>query len=169
MYYEKRFNIFRGEHTFAEAATKAGLAFTTVAAMLLISAMLIYSCGRGTKAVYTLARLNISFKKVFLTAMLYFTCIYLVFWFVQAFVLFMLSRYYIVNAPYEIETPSVFLSFATSRYLLAFIPVRGALLYITNIAKVIFASTVTATSHFDVIRGKGKGSGGNTSSHKDNL
>lgn len=145
---------------FADAAITSGLPFVTVAGLALISYVLIYSSGRGTKTVYTLARLNISLKKVFYMATVYFSAVYLLFWFIQASWLFMLSRYYIAHAPYEVEAPNIFISFLTSRYLMLFIPVRSRLLSLANIVMVIYAAIIAAISHFELIRGAGKGING---------
>ncbi len=150
---------FKGmnEASFKEAAMNSGLPFVTAAALTAISYILIFCCGGGSQAIYTLARLKISLNKVFYVALTYFTSVYLVFWFVQAFALFILSGRFTANAPEAMEAPHIFVSFALSRYLSLFIPVRGIMMYFVNIMRILFISTIAAAAHLDLVRGRNKG------------
>lgn len=152
--------IGMNEETFSNASVRSFFPFVTIAAVSIIAYIIIYCCGRGSRAVYTLARLKISLNRVFFVVLFYFTLVYLVFWFFQAVTLFALSRYFAANVQAAAETPHIFVSFVLSGYLATFIPISGLISYIAGFMKVLFLSTTAAISHFDLIIGRRKSGNG---------
>lgn len=118
------------------------------AALILITLLL---CLPGTeyrsKVGYTLRRLSISERAVFLHQAAFNIIVYIVFWAVQVTLVFALSIYYNATVPAKfVSNQSVFLAFYRSSFLHSLLPLSDILLWIRNI--LLFAALGFAAAVF---------------------
>lgn len=114
---------------------------------LLITALLMSSTGYGTKGkqVYTLMRLSVSRKKVYLIQSLYNMVCYGLFWAVQVLVLIGICHIYTKMAPAELVTgQTIFLAFYRSGFLHSFLPFEDVLVWVRNLLLVVSLSFAAA-------------------------
>jgi len=88
----------------------------------------------GGRQEYTLYRLQITPAKVFLWQAMYSSCCYVIFWAVQAVVVFGLSVYFVRTADVGLVTnQSLFLAFYRSDFLHAVLPLEHVMGWVRNI------------------------------------
>ncbi len=113
-----------------------------------IVTMFLIRTGRnaGGRQEYTLYRLQIEPKYVFLWQAVYNCCCYFIFWAVQVVVVFGLGLYFVRTADAELVTnQSLFLAFYRSDYLHALLPLEHVTGWIRNVTW--FLALGSATAH----------------------
>lgn len=118
-------------------------------------------CEFSDRQGYTLRRLNISEKKVFLCQSIYSAIIYGIFFMLQAFSLFILCKAYIgfaANSSHTFESfissQTVFLAFYRSEFLHGFLPLDDILKHLSNLIMIIALSLATSSVSYFMRRKK---------------
>ena len=133
------------------------LAFWIFAIALVILTVLLCLTGYETssKQGYTLMRLSISEKQVFLLQAIYNALCYFLLWSIQLLIVFILGFYFIKNAPAEYVTnQTLFLAFYRNDFLHALLPFEDIAIWVKNI--VTFLAFGICSAGFTYAQRKGK-------------
>lgn len=127
---------------------------------LLITALLcLCGCQFRAKTSYTLRRLTVSERAVFLWQWVYNILIYLLLWVVQVILTYALCRYYLAAAPAAaVSTQTLFLAFWRSEYLHALLPLADVALWIRNVLLLLTLGLAAAIFPYKQRRGIYSGS-----------
>lgn len=127
---------------------------------ILITALLsLCGCQFRAQSSYTLRRLSVSERTVFLWQWGYNALIYLLLWLTQTVLSFGLCRYYLAVAPETaISGQTMFLAWWRSEYLHALLPLSDVALWIRNGLLLITLSLAAAIFPYKQRRGKYSGS-----------
>ena len=109
----------------------------------------------SSKQGYTLKRLSISEKQVFVFQAFYNTLCYLLLWSIQLLFSFILGFYFVKNAPAEYVTnQTLFLAFYRNDFLHALLPFEDVMVWVKNI--LLFLSLGICAAGFTYMQRKGK-------------
>lgn len=109
----------------------------------------------SSKQGYTLKRLSISEKQVFVLQAFYNTLCYFLLWSIQLLFVFILGFYFVKNAPAEYVTnQTMFLAFYRSDFLHALLPFEDILIWLKNI--LLFLSLGICSAGFTMAQRRGK-------------
>ena len=127
---------------------------------ILITALLcLCTCQFRARSSYTLHRLSVSERTVFLWQWVYNALIYLLLWLVQTVFTFALCRYYLAAAPAAtVSGQTLFLAWWRSEYLHALLPLSDIVLWLRNVLLLISLSLAAAIFPYKQRRGKYSGS-----------
>lgn len=125
---------------------------------LLVTALLcLTGCESGGKQDYTLRRLSISEKSIFLWQTFYNTCCFFFFWIVQLFIVLALCLLYMKSIDTTaINDQAVFLAFYRSNFLHGLLPLDETSRYVRN-AVLVFGLGITS-AYFPLLQRRGKAS-----------
>lgn len=145
-------NTFHIEYVFEKSRS-----FWVFAAALVI--MTVFLCLTGyetsSKQGYTLKRLSISEKEVFVIQALYNTLCYFLLWSIQLLIVFLLGYYFVRKAPAEYVTnQTMFLAFYRNDFLHALLPFEDILIWLKNI--LLFLSLGICSAGFTMAQRRGK-------------
>lgn len=143
---------FHIEYVFKQSRT-----LWVFAAALLVLTIFLCLTGYETssKQGYTLKRLSISEKQVFVLQALYNTLCYFLLWSIQLFIVFLLGFYFIKKAPAEYVTnQTLFLAFYRSDFLHALLPFEDVMVWVKNILLFLSLGICSASFTFAQRRGK---------------
>lgn len=133
------------------------LAFWIFSIALVILTVLLCLTGYETssKQGYTLMRLSISEKNVFILQALYNTLCYFLLWSIQLLIVFILGFYFVKNAPEEYVTnQTLFLAFYRNDFLHALLPFEDIAIWAKNL--VTFLAFGICSSGFTYAQRRGK-------------
>lgn len=135
---------------------RCGVFICFAAAFLLITALLsVYGCQFGSKTGYTVCRLRISEKYVFLYQSIYNLLVYSLLWSVQTVLCVFMLKIYMSQAPAElVGDQSVFMAFYRSTQLHALLPFSDGILWARNIILIVLLSVGAAEFPYLQRRGK---------------
>lgn len=143
---------FHIEYVFQQSRT-----LWVFAAALLVLTIFLCITGYETssKQGYTLKRLSISEKQVFVIQALYNTLCYFLLWSIQLLFVFILGFYFVKNAPAEhVTNQTMFLAFYRSDFLHALLPFEDIMVWVKNI--LLFLSSGICSAGFTYMQRKGK-------------
>lgn len=118
------------ENTFAQSRIywACAIFFVLFTAMLAMT-----GCEHGAKTGYTLRRLKISERSVFICQSAYNTICYFIFWTVQVFIILGLFHYYTTAADITfVSSQSIFLAFYRNGFLHSLLPLEEVSRYVRN-------------------------------------
>ena len=126
---------------------------------IVLLVLTIFLCLTGyetsSKQGYTLKRLSISEKQVFLLQAFYNSLCYFLLWSIQLLFVFILGFYFVKNAPAEYVTnQTMFLAFYRSDFLHALLPFEDIMVWVKNI--LLFLSLGICSAGFTYVQRKGK-------------
>ena len=135
---------------------RSGIFLCFATAFIVITVLLsIYGCQFGSKTSYTLQRLSINEKYVFLYQSVYNSFVYILFWSAQTVLCILMLKNYTSQAPTEfIGEQSVLLAFYRSTRLHPLLPFSDIMLWARNIILLIALSLGAA--EFPYIQRRGK-------------
>lgn len=123
---------------------------------VLMTLMLVQNCtGRGAKPIYTLARLSVSQRCVFVWQSVSNALLWLIFLATEIFVMLGISAHFMSNAPEEaVTSQSLFLAFYRSEFLHSLLPMEYAGRWIRNILYVLGLGVICANASAKIRKGK---------------
>jgi len=150
--YEITRNFSRPEFIFDRSGAFVCFGVAFIVITLLLS---IYGCQFSCKTSYTLQRLRINEKYVFLYQGLYNLMVYVLLWFVQLLLCIFMMNNYIMQAPEEFwDTQSIFLAFYRSTRLHSIIPLSDGILWARNVLLLVMLALSSAEFPYLQRRGK---------------
>ena len=152
-------SVYEATQTFARPENiidTSGIFVCFAVAFLIITALIsVYGCQFGAKTGYTLQRLSISEKYVFLYQCVYNLTIYILLWSSQVILCFLMLREYTVHAPTEFwGEQSIYLAFYRSTRLHALLPLSDVTMWVRNALLLVCLALVTAEFPYLQRRGK---------------
>ena len=136
--------------------TKSLIPWVFAVAFLLLTVLLcLTGCEFGSKQGYTLGRLSISGRSIFMWQALYNTICFFLLWAVQLAVALALCKLYIAKIPTEaVSGQTVLLAFYRNSFLHSLLPLDETSRYICNVFLIIGLGTSSAGFPFKQRRGK---------------
>lgn len=130
-----------------------------IAFLLLTFVLARTGCNFGSHPSYTLRRLSVSEKTVFLWQFAYNTACFFIFWVFETLVVYLLAKYYIVSVDSSaVHEQTLFLAFYRNDFLHSLLPLESVTSWYRNIIYVVTMSIVSAAFPYKRRRGK-KGMG----------
>lgn len=125
---------------------QAHLSWVFAAAFLAVSVLLLRTgCARGTKVGYTLMRLSISERNIFVLQSIYNVLCYLLLWAVQVLLAMGLSTAYAAYAPADYVTgQTVFLAFYWNDFFHSLLPFEDIGIWLSNLTLLLSLGICTA-------------------------
>ena len=112
-------------------------------------------CGFSSKIGYTLRRLSISERMVFVWQALYNSMVFCIFWMVQILLIFVFCRIYVIMAPEGYVTnQTIFLAFYRNDFLHSLLPMEDAGFWVKNVLTVF--SMGICSAHYPMAQRRGK-------------
>lgn len=144
------------EWSLEEIVDYSWITWSTVVGFVLVTVVLcLVGCERGSKQGYTLRRLAVSERGIFFWQAGYNVCIYLIFWSVQAVLLWCLCLLYMKQAdPTLTSNQTVFLAFYRNAFLHGMLPLDDAIGWVRNGIMILGLGIAAATFPFRQRRGK---------------
>lgn len=128
--------------------------FAVFTALMML--MLVQNCtGRGAKPIYTLARLSVSRRCVFVWQSVSNALLWLIFLSTEIFVMLGISAHFAANAPEDaVTSQTLFLAFYRSEFLHSLLPMEYIGRWIRNVIYVIGLGVVCANASAKIRRGR---------------
>ena len=135
---------------------RSGVFLCFAVAFLVITALItVYGCQFSSKTGYTLRRLRINERYVFLYQSLYNLLVYALLWSIQTVLCIFMLKFYISQAPAElVAEQSVFMAFYRSARLHALMPLSDGITWARNILLLVLLSVCSAEFPYLQRRGK---------------
>lgn len=135
---------------------RSGVFICFASAFLIITVLLsVYGCQYGSKTGYTLRRLSVNEKYVFLYQAIYNLLVYLLLWTFQVILCFLMLKDYVFRVPAEfLGDQSLFLAFYRSDCLHSILPLSDGMLWARNALLLVTLSIGAAEFPYLQRRGK---------------
>ena len=156
---KREITVYEATDTFSRPEMlidRSGVFLCFAAAFIIITLFLIISgCQFSSKVSYTVKRLSINEKRVFLYQCIYNLFIYALFWSVQTILCICMMKHYIAQTPIEFfGEQNIFLAFYRSTRLHALLPLSDGILWVRN--ALIFVMLGLAAAEFPYLQRNGK-------------